>query len=165
MLHECSRGFLETNITRSPLRRRISCLYPSQQRFLLSFKSIYVCNQSINIRPSNCELPYRANPVHLAAICSRLHVAENVQVGCHSFCFELKPTIYSSGLPTSFCYHLAHLFHNSKPWLHLQLSHVGVDPNRAERQALDLFCHMPTHSSTKDASSFTATLPMQTLEI
>jgi len=35
---------------------------------------------------------------------SRFHVVQNAQVGCYASHFDLKLTIYSSGLPTAFHY-------------------------------------------------------------
>jgi len=44
-----------------------------------------------------------------AAIHRRIHLEYNLQVGRHSFQFDLLLTLYSSGYPTSFHYHLPHL--------------------------------------------------------
>ena len=86
-------------------------------------------------------------PLQPAAIHSRIHLEWNVQVDCYFFHFPLKLTIYSSGLPTSFCDYLLLHFHTGKSWLHAQLSNVQADPNRADRKALDSMRHHLGHSN------------------
>jgi len=81
-------------------------LYLTNMRFRVSFAYIYSCNQTNNIRPTWSKSQDGWRPMQPAAICSRIPLEYNVQVGCYSFYFDLTPTIYCSGHPTSFHYHL-----------------------------------------------------------
>jgi len=64
----------------------------------------------------------------------------------------------SSGLPSSFCYHLLLLFCTSKSWLHKHLSKVQVDQNQAERRALQSMSHPLRHNFNADTGQSTGTL-------
>lgn len=65
-------------------------------------------------------------------------------------------TIYYSGLPTSFCYHLRLQSHTTKAWLHKHLGKVTVDQNRADSQPLHPTCHSSPHNKNTDTSWSTA---------
>jgi len=61
-------------------------------------------------------------------------------------------TIYSSGLPISFRYHLPLQFHSLKLWIHNHLSQVWADPDLADWQALRQIRHVLAHSKNADTS-------------
>jgi len=89
----------------------------------------------------------------------------HVQDWCYSFHSDWKQTIYSSGLATSFCYHIPHLFHNGKSWLCNHISKMQADWNRVEKQALHPM-HQPLwQSNNAETSVSTSVLRMQTWTI
>jgi len=151
-LHLTSWGIFETIITRRPFPRRISCLYLTIMSLPLLYTSIDPCKETWNIVTTYCKSRDSGKPLQLAATHSRIHLECNEQVGCHLFHSDLKLTIYSSGLPTSFHYHLPLLSHPSKSWLNQHLSQVRVDPDQADRQALRPLHHSLAHRNNADSS-------------
>jgi len=103
-------GFLETNISRRPVCRRMYYFNPTTPTFRRLFTVIYPCKQTHNITQTWCKLQDGWKPMQPAAIRSRIQLGWNVQVSCHACYFDLKLIIYSSGLPTSFRYILAQDF-------------------------------------------------------
>ena len=75
-----------------------------------SFPGLYRCQQGHNIGPTWCKSHDGWQPVQWAAMCNRIHLMQNKKVGCYPCHFDLKLTIYSSGLPTSFRYVLSQDF-------------------------------------------------------
>jgi len=131
----------------------------------------YLCKQTDNFGLTLCKSHNSRKPVQPAAICSRIHLVQNVQVGCYAFHFDWKITIYSSGLPTSFRYHLALdfplLFVIIISSLSLQqimaqqhLSTVRVEQNRAEQLALHPIHHSVRPNYYADTTQFIAMLQM-----
>ena len=78
--------------------------YLTTTGFRRSFTKIYPCKHTQNIAPTWCKSLDGWQPMQLAAMCSRIHLVQNGQVGCYPRHVDLKLTIYSSGLPTSFRY-------------------------------------------------------------
>jgi len=127
----------------------------------LSYTEMYPCSQTNRIRPTDCTLRGGEKPQQLADILSKIHLEYNKHVGCYLFHSDLRLTIESSGLLTSFRYHLPLLFNTSNTWIHNHLSQVRADLNRAKWQALHHIPHSFAHSKNTDTSSSTAMLPMQ----
>jgi len=123
-------GFLETNLTWHPFLRRITCSVLSIKRFQLSKPSVYPCKQIDNTGSTYCKVQDSVNPVTPAAIHSRIHHEYNMQVGCYLFHFDLKITIDSYELPTSFRYHLSLLFNNTISSLLKHICIMWVDQNK-----------------------------------
>jgi len=81
------------------------CSYLTNTIFRRSFTLIYCHKWTQIIGPTWCKSQDCWNPVQPAAIHARIKSVLNMQVGCYAFHVDLKLTIYSSGLPTSVCYH------------------------------------------------------------
>jgi len=139
----------------------MSFVYQSKIRFQLLFTTKYCCNQTNNIRLTNCQSWNYWHQHHPNVIFGMIRLETNIPVGCHSFHYDLKLNMYSSELPTSFCHHLPHMFQYSKSWLHNHVSKVQEDWNRVERKALHPICHQLYHSSIGCNSWSTAMQPMQ----
>jgi hypothetical protein len=139
----------------------MSVVYLWILRFLLSFTTNSHIEQTHNLRPAFCRSWNRSSPLDPAAILWRIVHDWNMHVGRHMFHFDLKPTIYSSGLPTSFRNHHPHLFHNSKALQYKYLRKVGVDLNQANQPVLHPIHHSPSHSSNGITRKATVTLQMQ----
>jgi len=118
--------------------------------FRLSCASIYHSKQTLIIRPTNCKLRDREKPLQLAVIGSRIHVEFKLLVGCYLLHSDMKLTIYSSGLPTSFRYHLPLQFHNTKSCIHKHLSQLTMDMKQANHWALHSISHSLAHSKNAD---------------
>jgi len=82
-------------------------LYHKNMWFRQLFTVIYPCEQTHNIGTTWCKTQHGRQPVQPAARCDRIHLVQIEQVGCYPCHFDLKLTIYSSGLPTSFRYLLS----------------------------------------------------------
>jgi len=149
--HVLSGGLFETNISKHPLPWRMAYLYLTTMGFRQSYGSTYPWKQT-HIRPTDCKSRHVGKPLQLAVICSRIHVEYNEQVGCYLFHSDMKLTIYSSGLSTSFCYHLLLVFHTIKSWIHNHLSEVAKDPKQADWWALHPIRHSFAHSKNTDTS-------------
>ena len=102
LLHIWSQGLLETNISRHRFRRRLYHFYHRKKRSRRSCTVIYICKQTHNIRPTWFKLQGGWQPVQRAATHNRIHLVYNEHVGSYAYHFDLKLTIYSSGLPMSF---------------------------------------------------------------
>jgi len=127
----------------------MTCEWPTIKRFRQSETSMYSCKQTNNIWPTYCKLQDGLEPLQPAAMRSRIHHEQNVQVVCYVCHFELKLTIHSTGLPTSFRYHLPLLLPNSKSSLQNHLSMLRVDSDLANRQALDPMRHSLALAGTR----------------
>jgi len=79
-------------------------IYVTNTRFQLSFTTSYPCKQTNNIIPTWCKMQDCWQPMQRAAMCNRIELVQNEQVGCYPCHFDLKLTIHSSGLPTSLRY-------------------------------------------------------------
>jgi len=101
---------LETTISRCPIRRKMYGLYVAKTRFWRSFTTMYPCQHTHNIGLTWCKSHDGWQPMQQAAMWNRIHLVQNEQVGCYPCHFDLKLTIYSSGLPTSFHYLLSQDF-------------------------------------------------------
>ena len=75
------------------------------------------------------------------ALQSCIHYEKNVQVGCYSFQFDLKQTMYSPWCLTSVRYHLSLLLHTSKSWLKEHLTNKLEDLTPPEQCVLHPRCH------------------------
>jgi len=104
LFHVWSQGFLETTISRHPFCQRMCCVYLTNIRFQWSFTTIYPWKQTNKINPTWCKLQHGWITMQPAVIHSRIRHVYNVHVGCYAFPFDFQLSIYSSGLPTSFCY-------------------------------------------------------------
>ena len=151
-----SRGCFETNISPHPFPRRMSYLYLTIMGSRVSYSTIHPRKQTNNIIPTYYKSRDGGKPLQLSSLCSRIHVEHYVQVGCCLFLSAMKPTIYYSGLPTSFCYHLRLQSHTTKAWLHKDLGIVTVDQNRADLEPLHPTCHSSPHNKNTDTSWSTA---------
>jgi len=80
------------------------CCDHTNTRFRRSFTVIYRCKETPKTWPTWCKSQDGWKPVQLAAMFDRIHLVETEQVGCYACHFDLKLTIYSSGLPTCFRY-------------------------------------------------------------
>jgi len=130
-------------------------------RFRLSYTSISPHTETNDIRPTYCKSRHGGKPLELAANSIRIHLEYNVQVGYYWFHSDLKLTVYSSGLPTSFRYHLPLLFHTSKSGLHKHLSQVRVDPDWADRPVLHPMRHSLEHNYNGETSQSNPMLAIQ----
>jgi len=144
----------------------MSYWYLTIMRFQLSYTMIHTAKPTINIGPIYCTSQDCWKPLQLASRHSRTHLGYNVQVSCYLFHSDIKLTIYSSGLHTSFLYHLPLQFHTTISWLHKHLSQVTADPNWADQRALHPTCQSLAHNMTAATTSESSTtLPMQPLKI
>jgi hypothetical protein len=98
-------------------------------------------------------------PLQLAVLRRRIHLQYKVHVGCYLFHSDMRLTIYSSGLPASFCNHLPLLFHTNESWIHNHSSEVRADLNQTNRRALHQVCHSLAHKKKTDTSKSTVMLP------
>jgi len=151
-------GCIETNNTRRPFRQRISLLYPSIMRFQLPFTSMYLVKQTDNAGPTYRKWQTGCKPLQPTTILSMIHSELIMQVRWYSFCFDRELTIYSSGLPTSFRYHLPLFYHTSKSGVQKHL--LRADPNLVERQVLHAMHHPLRHSNNTVTCKSTTTMPM-----
>jgi len=134
-------------------------------RFQQLLTSMYPSKRTENIRPTYYTSWDRWKHLPASTMCSMIHSELIVQVGCYSFHFDLTLTTYSSGLPTSFRYHLLFHLHNSRSWLHKHLCKVQADLNLVERQALQPMRHPLRHSNDRDISQSTTMMPTQPPQI
>jgi len=143
----------------------MSYLYWTIMRFRLMYTSIYPTKQTNNIGLTYCKLRVGGKPLQFAYIPSRIHLEYNLQVGCDLFHSHMMLTIYSSGLPISFCYHLPLQFHTTKSWVQKHLSQVTADPNGADRRAFQPIQYSLANNMSADTRSSAAKLPKETLHI
>ena len=99
------QGCLETYSSRLRFRRRRFRVDLKNTRFLGTFTGIYPWNQRHIIGCTWCKSRDGWQLVQSAAMRNKFHLVWNEQVGCYACHFDLKLTIYSSGLPTS-CHYL-----------------------------------------------------------
>jgi len=129
--------------------------------FRLSYPAMHHWKETNNIGPNYCKSRDGGKPLQIAVIRSRIHVQYNVQVGCYLCHSDMKLTIYSSGHPMSFRYHLPLLFHTTQWWIHIHLSQVATNRKQADQGVLHHIRNFLAHSKNTDTSQSTATLPMK----
>jgi len=112
----------------------------------------FILEKSNKIRLTDCQSRDGGKPLQHAAIHSMIQLEYNIQLGCYWCDSDMKLGIYSSGLPTSFRYHLPLLFHTTKSWIHKHLNQGRPDQNRAERLAFSPICPTIAHSKHPDSS-------------
>jgi len=130
-------------------------------QFRLSHAAIYPCSYTSNIGPTYCTSRGCGKPVHLSAERSRIHREYNEHIGCYIFHSDMRLTIRSSELPTSFRYHLPLLFPTTKWWIHNHLSQVRAHSNQANCQAFYQIRHPSTGSKNTGTSESTVILRRQ----
>jgi len=162
VIHVRSQRCLQTNITRCPLCCRMSCLYLSHMRYQLSFITMYPCKQTNNIGPTYW------NRATVGIPCSYMQCTSTQQDSAwieHASWLSLIPfwlVTYDTIFSTShfFSWSSSSCFYNSKPWLQKHFPQVRLEPNRAQRQALQAMLHSTRYSSSADTSQSTATLKL-----
>jgi len=145
----------------TPFHWRIFCEFVLNMRCQLLQTTRSPTEQSYMVGLTYWILWTHCKSIQSAAIHSTVCLEYNVQVGCHSFHFAFQVPIYSSGPPTSFRYHLSHLFHNSKLWLRKNLRQVWLDLNCAKQLAVHPMPNQLRQSGDTGTSQSTAMLPMQ----